>query len=93
MQIRLTDVSLDTVLAALDLHRFGTVKVSCDTRRQIESVTILTDDTPTGPGGYEVGLIRREMASFARYEVVLETNRIETPRLMALLESIAVANR
>jgi hypothetical protein len=93
MRISLSDVRLDSVLAALDHHRFGTVKVSCDTRRQVESVTIFTEDTPTGPGGYEIGLIRREMASFARYEMILDTNRVETPRLMALLERIASENR
>jgi hypothetical protein len=33
------------------------------------------------------------MASFARYEMILDTNRVETPRLMALLERIASENR
>ncbi len=93
MRISLTDVRLDSVLHALDYHRFGTVTVSCDTRKQVESVTIYTETTPEGPGGYEIGLIRREMASFARYEMILETNRIELPRLMALLERIAGENR
>lgn len=92
MQISIKDVRLDTVLSALEHHRFGQVQVSCETRRQVESVTIFTEASPEGPGGYEVGLIRREMGSFARYEMILDTNRIDIPRLMGLLEQIAVGN-
>ena len=91
MQIRVTDVGLDALVDALGRNGFGLVKTTCEKRRQVETVSIFTEDTPTGPGGYDVGIIRREVASFARYEMVLETSWIGVPRLMALLEKIASA--
>lgn len=94
MQIRLSDIRLETVMAALEANGFGTVTTTCEVRRSVESVSIWTDDGPKGPGGYEVGLIRREMSSFAaRHEVVIETNRIDQGRLMSLLADISAKNR
>lgn len=93
MQIRLTDISLEKVVAALEANGFGLVTVSCETRRQVETVSIWTQTGMDGPQGYEIGLIRREMTSFARYEVVIETNRIENGRLTDLVGRLALDNR
>lgn len=93
MQIRITDVSLDTLLSALENGGFSTVCIGCETRHQVETVSIFTENAPEGPGGYEVGLVRREMATFPRYEMILETDRIEVSRLTMLVERIALGLR
>lgn len=99
MQIRITDISTDKVLRALTQLRFGVVVTKCERRHSIQSVSIWTeDDDGDDPAtrqacGYEIGLLRCELSSFSRHELVLETNRIPSERLMALLERIAAENR
>jgi len=93
MQISLTDVRLESVVKNLEEQGFGLVTISCETRRQVETVSIWTQVGVDGPQGYEVGIIRRNLGSFANYEVVIDTNRIEVGRLTHLLGRIATDNR
>ena len=99
MQIRLTDINTDKVLAALVANGFGLFRVEnsmrgyTGTAPALETCAIWTETSEEGPCGYDVGLIRRELASFTRHEMVLETNRIPQDRLMALLGVIASENR
>lgn len=93
MQIRLTDVSMGTLIETLIDRDFGLVTTTSQPHGVVETVAIWTETTNNGPGGYEVGLIRRELASFARYEMILETDRIPDERLVPLLAQIIRRNR
>lgn len=93
MQIRLTDINTGKVLNALSDNGFGLARTVCPVRHTLETVAIWSEVQDGTPGGYEIGVLRRELSSFTRHELVLETNRIETTRLMALLSVIAIENR
>lgn len=96
MQVRITDVNIKSVLTALENNSFG-VAIHRTEDEEITQVDIWTgsmedDDGNYCPCGYKAGIIRREMASFAKYEVVIETNRIPVDQFIELMGEIAQKN-
>lgn len=94
MQIRITDISTDKVLKAFSDLKFGIVKTNDEHQNRMISASIWSEVDGNGlPCGYEIAMLRLEMSSFTRHELIIETNRIETDRLTSLLGRIASENR
>lgn len=91
MQIQINYVNLDTLRNALLDHGFGLdgTKASDEILLAANVWTNVYGENRE-PGGFCVGQIRRELGSFPRFSLILDSGRINADRMLKVLSQITI---